>query len=58
MVVVKRTDSAEKVDKELLKLADKARQDKIKKLEPFFGILKDKDIDPLKLQKKWRGDWE
>jgi len=58
MVVVKRTDSAEKVDKELLKLAHKARQDKIKKLEPFFGILKDKDIDPLKLQKKWRSDWE
>ena len=58
MVVIKQTDTAEQIKIELLKLADKARKKKIDQLEPYFGILKGReDIDPLKLQKKWRGEW-
>jgi len=57
MVVVKQGDSVDKLDKELSKLEDKARKERIKQLEPYFGILKGKEIDPLKLQKKWRSDW-
>lgn len=57
MVVVKHNDSIKKLDKELSKLADKSRKEREKELEPFFGVLKDKSIDPLKLQKKWRSDW-
>lgn len=57
MVIIKQSDSVEKVDKKLLKLAEKARKERINQLEPFFGILKDREIDPLKLQKKWRREW-
>lgn len=56
MVVVKHSEP-EKLDIELSKLADKAKKERMEKLEPYFGILKDKNIDPLKLQKKWRSDW-
>lgn len=58
MVVIKQGDSVEKVDKELLKFAEKAKKEKVKRLEPYFGILKDIDIDPLQLQKQWRSEWE
>jgi|GEM_PF-695916 len=57
VVVIKQGDSPEKIDKKLQAIEDEETKKRIERLKPFFGVLK-RNIDPLKLQKKWRGEWE
>ncbi len=57
VVVIKQGDSPEKIDKKLQAIEDEETKKRIERLKPFFGVLKRK-IDPLKLQKKWRSEWE
>ena len=57
VVVIKRSDSPEKIRKKLQAIEDAEAQKRIESFKPYFGILKRK-IDPLKLQKKWRSEWD
>jgi len=57
IVIIKNDDSPEKIKKELKAVQDEETKKRIERLRPFFGILKRK-IDPIKLQKKWRSEWE
>jgi len=57
VVVIKQGDSPEKIEKKLQAIEDVETKKRIERLKPFFGVLK-RNIDPLKLQKKWRGEWE
>lgn len=56
-MVIKQNDSPEKIKKKLQAIDEEETQKRIERLKPFFGILK-RDIDPLKLQKKWRSEWD
>jgi 7,8-dihydro-6-hydroxymethylpterin-pyrophosphokinase len=57
VVIVKNTDSPEKIMKKLQAVETEQTAKRIERLKPFFGVLK-RNIDPLKLQKKWRNEWE
>jgi hypothetical protein len=57
VVVIKNDDSPEKIRKKMQAIEDEETRKRIERLKPFFGIIKRK-IDPLKLQKKWRSEWE
>ena len=57
VMVIKQNDSPEKIKKKLQAIDEEETQKRIERLKPFFGILK-RDIDPLKLQKKWRSEWD
>jgi hypothetical protein len=57
VVKIRNSDSPEKIRKELRAIEDDQTKKRIDRLKLFFGILK-RDIDPLKLQKKWRNEWE
>ena len=56
-VTIKTNSSPEKIKKQLDTIAEQEKAKRIEKLKPFFGILKG-DIDPLKLQRKWRNEWK
>ncbi|MFI5161696.1 MAG: hypothetical protein ACHQHN_10490 [Sphingobacteriales bacterium] len=57
VVIIKQGDSPEKIDQKLQAIEVEETKKRIERLKPFFGVLKRK-IDPLKLQKKWRSEWE
>jgi hypothetical protein len=57
VVVIKQSDPPDKIRKKLQALEDAETQTRIESFKPYLGILKRK-IDPLKLQKKWRSEWD
>jgi len=56
VVTINKNVSPQKIRKELKAMDDKTEK-RVEQLSPFFGVLK-RDINPLKLQKKWRNEWE
>jgi len=57
VVTIKNTDSPEKIIQQLQAVEKELSKKRVEQLQPFFGVLK-RDIDPLKLQKKWRNEWK
>ncbi len=57
IVTIKNNDSPEKIIKKLQAIEDELAKKRVEQLSPFFGVLK-RNIDPLKLQEKWRNEWK
>jgi hypothetical protein len=57
VVEILQSDSPEEVERKLREMNEHIRQERVKRLKPFFGILKT-EVDPLKFQKEIRDEWE
>jgi hypothetical protein len=56
VVVIKKDDSPENIDKKLKKIFDKTTEDRKARFEKFLGVIKLAE-DPVLMQKRWRAEW-
>ncbi|QQL48847.1 hypothetical protein [Mucilaginibacter ginkgonis] len=59
-VEILQSDTPEEVDNKLSQIdkqIDKKNEERFKRVMKYFGSVK-LDIDPLKLQRQWRDEWE
>jgi hypothetical protein len=56
VVVIKKGDSPENIDKKLKKIFDKTIEDRKARFEKFLGVIKLSE-DPVVMQRRWRDEW-
>ena len=56
VVVIKKGESSDKIDKKLKKIFDKTIEDRKARFEKFLGVIK-LDEDAVVMQRRWRDEW-
>lgn len=56
VVVIKKGEASDKIEKKLKKIFDKTIEDRKARFEKFPGVIK-LDEDAVVMQRRWRGKW-